>query len=134
MGNRVTGTFDVKITPQAAEAHLEAAQVGRMHLDKQFNGALDATSKGVMLATSGSVKGSAGYVAIERVTGTLDGRSGSFALQHNGTMDRGAPSLTISVVPDTGTDALEGISGSMSIEITGGVHYYTFDYSLPRTT
>src|SRR5438445_13759827 len=103
--NRANGTFDVKLTPA------EDSAFGRMSIDKQFHGALEGTSKGEMLSASTSVKGSAGYVAIERVTGTLNGKNGSFVLQHYATMTRGAPQLTITVVPDSGTGELEGLSG-----------------------
>ena len=101
-----------------------------MSLDKAFHGPLEATSKGEMLTAGGSVKGSAGYVAIERVSGALNGRRGTFALQHSGTMTRGEPQLTITVVPDSGTGDLAGLSGRMTIEIAGGAHSYGFDYAL----
>ena len=131
MNFRAAGSFDVKL---AAQAHVEGvgdASIGRMALDKQFHGSLDAHSLGQMLAFRSSVAGSAGYVAMERVVGKLDGREGSFVLQHSGTMDRGASSLVLTVVPDSGTDALAGISGSMRIIIADGKHSYEFDYSLP---
>lgn len=121
------GTFEVKLTPQATDA----ADLGRMSIDKQFHGDLEAASKGEMLSAMGSVQGSAGYVAIEKVTGSLKGRSGTFMLQHNGIMNRGTPQLTISVVPDSGTGQLEGLSGSMAIEIADGKHSYSFEYTLP---
>ncbi len=105
--------------------------LARMSIDKQFVGDLAATSKGEMLSAGTSVKGSAGYVAIERVVGTLGGRRGSFVLQHNGVMTRGAPQLTITVVPDSGTGALAGLSGTMAIIIADGKHSYELDYSLP---
>ncbi len=123
---RASGTFDVKLTPgPAADSAL-----GRMVIDKQFHGDLEATSKGEMVAAMTAVKGSAGYVALERVTGTLGGRRGSFVLQHSGTMDRGAPSLVITVVPDSGTDDLTGLSGVMTIVVEGGSHTYQFDYAI----
>lgn len=103
--------------------------LGRMSIDKQFHGDLEATSKGQMLSVATNTKDSAGYVAIERVTGTLHGRKGSFALQHNGIMTRGAPQLTISVVPDSGTDQLVGIAGKMTIRIDEGKHFYDFEYT-----
>jgi hypothetical protein len=106
--------------------------VGRIGLDKQFHGDLEATSKGQMLTTMSGVKGSAGYVAMERVSGALHGRKGTFALQHTGTMNRGAPSLTISVVPDSGTEELSGLTGTMEIQITEGKHSYDFAYTLPE--
>lgn len=124
-----TGSFEVKLLPQAlADA---GSGLGRMSIDKVFSGDLQGTSKGEMLSALTAVKGSAGYVAIERVTGTLQGRSGSFMLQHLGTMNRGAPSLTVLVVPDSGTEGLTGIAGSLSINIADGKHFYTLDYTLP---
>jgi hypothetical protein len=131
MMQRATGPFDVKVTPQKPDNEVsQAANLGRMTIDKQFHGDLEATSKGEMLSAMGEVKGSAGYVALERVSGTLAGRKGSFILQHSGTMDRGNPSLTISVVPDSGTDELKGLSGTMKIIIEGAKHSYDFGYSL----
>jgi hypothetical protein len=121
-----SGTFDVKVLPQKDE---NVGDVGRMLLDKQFHGDLEGISKGQMLAV-GNPNGSAGYVAMERVTGTLAGHKGSFALQHTGTMNRGVPSLSVTVVPDSGTDELKRISGQMTIDITGGKHLYTFEYTL----
>ena len=131
MPRRATGTFDVKVTPQPADAYADGATLGRLTIDKQFRGDLEGTSKGQMLSALTSVKGSAGYVAIERVEGTLDGRTGTFVLQHSGTMSRGAQQLIVSVVPDSGTDGLSGITGTMAIEVGGGKHAYTFDYTLP---
>ena len=128
---RATGTFDVKITPQASDLAPEGPNLGRMSLDKQFHGDLAGTSKGEMLSAMTSVKNSAGYVAMERVTGTLKGRKGSFILQHSGTMNRGAPKLLIVVVPDSGTDQLKGLTGTMTIDIVDGKHSYGFDYALP---
>ena len=126
MTNRATGTFEVKMSPQEADM-----SVGRMTIDKQFQGDLVGTSKGQMLmASSESVKNSAGYVAIEKVTGTLNGRRGSFYLQHNGVMTRGVGELTITVIPDSGTDELTGLSGKMNIIIAEGKHSYEFEYSL----
>lgn len=106
---RISGTFDVTLTP----LDIDGYPMGRMRIDKQFHGALAATSLGQMLSATASVKGSAAYVAIERVTGTLDGRAGSLVLHHTGVMNRGDGSLSIAVVPDSGTDALVGIAGSM---------------------
>jgi hypothetical protein len=123
----VTGTFAVELTPNSAAD----APVGSMAISKTFNGPLDGTSVGQMLAVRTGVDGSAGYVAMERVTARLAGHSGTFALQHSGTMDRGSPTLIITVVPDSGTDGLAGISGSMLIRIDGGQHYYDFTYRLP---
>ena len=125
-----TGTFEVKLTPQADESG--DPTLGRMSLDKQFHGALEGTSKGQMLAVMTGVKDSAGYVAMERVNGTLDGKSGSFALQHSGTMNRGAQELTITVVPDSGTGQLAGLTGKMKINIADGKHSYEFDYTLTK--
>ena len=129
MTNRASGTFDVKMTPQANDAG-EGGALSRMSLDKQFHGALDASSVVHMLAVGTAVEGSAAYVAIERISGTLDGLAGSFLTQHNGTLDRGAPTLTVTVVPDSGTDDLQGLSGRMTIDIVEGKHYYTFDYQI----
>jgi hypothetical protein len=133
MSLRATGTFEVKLNPQPAYNVDSASLLGRMSLDKQFHGDLEATSKGEMLTAMSAVKGSAGYVAMERVTGTLKGRSGSFALQHSGTMARGAQQLVIAVVPETGAGDLEGLAGTMSIEIADGKHSYVLEYSLPGT-
>lgn len=128
---RATGTFDVKITPIATDTPAEGSALGRMAIDKQFHGDIDATSRGEMLTAGTAIRGSAGYVAIERVTGTVHGRRGTFALQHNATMTRGDGKLAIIVVPDSGTGELIGLAGTLGIEITGGKHSYTFDYSLP---
>ncbi len=130
--NHAIGTFDVKVTPQPAGDADEAA-IGRMTLDKHFHGDLEGTSKGVMLAVSTSVKGSAGYVAVEKITGTLKGHSGSFVLQHSGTMTRGAPQLTVSVVPDSGMDQLVGLAGTMTIKVADGEHSYDFEYTIAGT-
>ncbi len=126
------GTFEVKRAP--VPAAFEAAGLGRHSLDKSFSGDLEATSLGEMLSAGGSVPGSAGYVAMERVTGTLHGRPGSFVLQHTATMNRGTPSLALTVVPDTGTDALTGLSGFMRIIIDKGRHFYEFDYEIASDT
>jgi hypothetical protein len=104
--------------------------LGRMSIDKQFSGDLEATSRGQMLTGGTAIKTSAGYVAIELVTGTLKGRKGSFILQHTGVMNRGVPSLVITVVPDSGTGQLEGIRGTMAIRIEGGKHSYDLNYTL----
>ena len=134
MVTRATGRFDVKLTPQAAVEGAVDPSVGRMAIEKRFHGDLDASSKGEMLATRGDFEGSAGYVAIERVTGTLHGRNGSFSLQHSGTMNRGAPTLSVTVVPDSGTGELVGLAGTMAIIIEDGKHSYEFDYTLPEGT
>jgi hypothetical protein len=128
--NHASGTFEVKMTPQAPEVDVGDPTVGRMSLDKVFHGDLEGTSKGQMLALRSAVEGSAGYVAMERVTGTLEGRTGTFALQHSGTMDRGAPTLLITVVPDSGTGELEGLAGTLDIIIADGKHAYAFEYTL----
>lgn len=121
------GTFDVKMTPAPAAGK---GGIGQMSIDKQFHGDLDGHSMGEMLY-AGSPASSGGYVAIERVTGTLAGRSGGFVLQHSGTMDNGVPSLSVTVVPDSGTDGLKGLTGKMQINIENGKHFYDFEYSLP---
>ena len=124
-----TGTFEVKLMPQSSDDNGEAP-LGRMSIDKQFHGDIEGVSKGQMLTAGTSVKGSAGYVAIERVSGTLHGRSGAFTLQHSGTMTRGKPQLRITVVPDSGTGQLLGLSGRMTIKIEEGKHLYAFEYTL----
>lgn len=125
------GPFEVKLSPQAADDRAAAAFLGRLAIDKTFRGDLEATSVGQMLAARGSKPESAGYVAIEQVTGTLAGRSGGFMLQHSGHSSPTGQSLVINVVADSGTGALTGLSGSMTIEIApGGAHSYRFDYSL----
>lgn len=124
------GTFDVKLAPQPAAPGIEAARLGRMTIDKQFHGDLHGSSLGEMLSAGTEVPGSAGYVAIERVSGTLHGRQGSFVLMHFGSMERGVPSLRVTVVPDSGAGGLAGIRGELVIRIEQGRHQYTFDYSL----
>ena len=121
------GTFEVKVTPQGAG---DNPSLARMSLDKQFQGDLQGTSKGEMLTAMTAVKDSAGYVAIELVTGTLQGRTGTFVLQHNGIMTRGTPNLAVTVVPDSGTGQLEGIAGTMTIKIEGGKHFYEMEYTV----
>jgi hypothetical protein len=123
-----SGEFEVKMTPQPADESAGPA-VGRFTLEKKFHGDLEGTSKGEMLAVM-AVEGSAGYVAMEQVTGTLNGRKGTFALQHTGTMTRGAPQLSVTVVPDSGTDQLKGLAGKMTIKIEGAKHFYEFEYTL----
>jgi hypothetical protein len=126
-----SGTFEVELTPQKPDnKEAESANLGRMSIDKQFHGDLEATSKGEMLSAMTDVKGSAGYVAIERVTGTLHDRSGSFVLQHSGTMTRGEPQLSVTVVPDSGTSELTGLAGTLTIRIADKQHFYEFDYTL----
>lgn len=128
MTNQASGTFDVKVTPQDDKS--EDTLLGRMTIDKQFHGDLAATSKGQMLTAMTSTKGSAGYVAIEKVSGILNGRKGTFVLQHSGTMTRGEPSLSLTVVPDSGTEELAGLTGKMTIKIEDGKHFYEFHYML----
>ena len=132
MTARASGTFDVKLSQQPPNEKPEDASLGRMTMDKRFHGDLDGSSKGEMLTAGTAVKDSAGYVAIERVSGTLHGRHGTFALQHSGTMTRGAPQLTVTVVPDSGTGQLVGLAGRMTIKIADGKHMYEFEYALPK--
>ena len=131
MSTQASGTFEVKVLPQPAEDKVGDPTVGRLSIDKQFHGDLEATSKGQMLAVGTGVKGSAGYVAMERVAGTLHGHTGTFALQHSGTMTRGTPQLSVTVVPDSGTGHLVGLTGKMDIKIDNGKHSYEFAYELP---
>lgn len=129
--NKATGTFEVKINSLPPYNTSVDAKLARMSIDKQFHGDIEAVSQGEMLSAGTDIKGSAGYVAIERVTGTLNGRSGGFVLQHNATMTRGAPYLNIIVVPDSGTGELSGLSGTLHIIIDKGQHSYEFQYSMP---
>jgi len=130
MPTHASGPFDVKLTPQSDKDADPA--LSRMSIDKQYHGDLEATSKGQMLAT-GDAKGSGVYVAIEKVSGTLNGRTGTFVLHHTGIMTRGTPQLSITVAPDSGTGQLEGITGKMTINIApGGKHSYEFEYTLPE--
>lgn len=125
-----SGTFDVKLAPQPATPGIEAASLGRMTIDKRFQGDLSGSSLGEMLSAGSPEAGSAGYVAIERVTGTLHGRAGSFALMHFGLMHRGTPSMRVTVVPDSGTGELAGIRGELTIRIKQGQHEYAFEYEV----
>ncbi len=127
---QVKGEFDVTRSAEPSCDMGDGAVVGRNRFDKRFHGGLDASSVVQMLSIGTGVSGSAAYVALERVVGTLQGRAGSFFLQHSGTMARGAPTLSLTVVPDSGTDKLTGLSGSMSIDIVDGKHFYTFHYAL----
>lgn len=127
MSQRATGEFDVKLVPQPPDEGRDPA-IARMTIDKQFRGDLEGTSQGQMLTAMGSVEGSAGYVATERVSGILGGRKGSFVLQHQGIMDRGKPSLRVVVVPDSGTAELTGLSGTFDIILEGKKHAYAFEY------
>ncbi len=130
---RASGTFEVKLAPAGNDSTPEGPNLGRMSIDKVFAGDLAGVSKGEMITAAGiTVKESAAYSAVERVTGTLHGKQGSFALQHTGVMDRGKPSLHITVVPDSGTGALAGLTGKMDIIIDGKQHKYVFDYSVPK--
>jgi hypothetical protein len=131
VAKRAAGPFDVKLTPRSSDADPVGSTLARMSIDKQFHGDLEATSKGEMLSAGTQVKGSAGYVAIERVSGTLHGRRGTFVLQHSGTMTQGAPQLVVSLVPDSGTGELVGLAGTMQIDIASGKHSYVFEYTLP---
>jgi uncharacterized protein DUF3224 len=131
MAKHASGTFEVKMTPQKDEG-IGDPSIGRMGVEKIYHGDLEGTGLAQMLAgMSADVKDSGVYVAIERVRGTLDGRTGSFAVHHRGIMNRGAQDLTIIVIPDSGTDGLKGIAGTMTIDIKDGKHFYGFDYTLP---
>jgi hypothetical protein len=130
MPSHATGTFEVKLTPQNDSAD---AIPGRMTIEKQIHGDVEGTSKGQMLTAGTEVKGSAGYVAIEKVTGTLKGRTGTFIMQHTGTMNRGQLHLSITVVPDSGTGQLAGLAGTFNITIADGKHSYDFEYTLPES-
>lgn len=128
---KITGKFEVKLNPiDGYEEGKNGIKLNRISIDKTFYGDLDATSKGEMLSAMTPVKGSAGYVAIEQVQGALNGKKGSFVLQHYGVMDKGEDRLILEVVPDSGTGELEGISGEMQIIIEDGKHFYKFDYEL----
>ena len=129
---RTEGRFDITRTAEPPYDTREGATLGRSRFDKRFEGGLVASSVVHMISAVSPVKGSAGYVAIERVDGELDGRSGSFVLQHTGIMDRGVPSLVVSVVPDTGCGALTGLRGQMTIDMSSGDHRFSFEYELPE--
>ena len=131
MENKIQGTFEVDLKPLEQDIAPDTKGLGRMSIDKQFLGALTGVSKGQMLSAMGGMKGSAGYVAIEVVEGQIGDRKGTFVLQHMGLMDRGAPSLVVTVVPDSGTGDFEGIKGAMDIIIDDQGHHYAFEYSLP---
>ncbi len=130
MIQHATGTFEVKLDPLDLNEVGEGETRGRISINKQFRGDLQATSIGEMLSAMTEIKGSAGYVAIERVVGNLQGREGSFVLQHSGTMNRGQPSLSVTVVPDSGTGELAGLRGQLGITIREGTHCYGFDYEI----
>ena len=131
MQKTAKGAFEVKVVPIAQTEHAGGTTLGRFSLAKTFHGDLEGTGAGEMLTAGTGVAGSAGYVAIERVEGTLGGRQGSFVLQHSGSMAHGGQSLTITVVPDSGTGELAGLAGKLQIDIDGKAHFYTFEYSLP---
>jgi uncharacterized protein DUF3224 len=134
VSSHATGAFEVKSTPQPSGFKTEDPNLGRMTGEKQFHGDLEATSEVQMLTAGTSIKGSAAYVAIEKITGALKGRGGTFILQHSGTMNRGVPQLTVTVVPDSGTGQLVGLSGKMNIIISAdGKHSYDFEYTLAET-
>jgi Protein of unknown function (DUF3224) len=128
MNKKAKGIFEVDILPQTDR---EVPMLNRMTIDKKFYGDMEATTQGQMLSARTTIPNSAGYVAIERVEGSLHGRKGSFVLQHMGTMNRGESSLVITVVPDSGTDELVGLTGTLSIIIVDGKHSYDFAYTLP---
>ncbi len=129
MTHHAQGTFEVKVAPLGSEA--EWGGFGRLSIDKRFSGAIEGTSRGQMMAEGNPATGFGGYVALERVTATLDGRKGTFALQHSGTMAGGAADMVVTVVPGSGTDGLKGIAGTFRIIIEAGKHSYAFDYTLP---
>jgi len=131
MTSHARGTFDVKVIPQPQD-DAAGGPFQRLFLDKQFHGDLEATSKGQMLASGSGTEGSGAYVALELVSGTLGGRQGAFILQHNGTMQKNVPTLSVRVVPDSATDQLAGLSGAMKIVVDGGKHSYEFEYSFER--
>ncbi len=132
MSQHATGTFEIKLTPETLSDTDADRTLARMSIRKTFHGPLDATSSGEMLSAMTATKGSAGYVAIEHVVGTLAGHTGTFVLQHSGLMDHGTPSLTVNVVPDSGTGALAGLAGAMSIVNGPSGHTYDFTYTLPQ--
>ena len=131
MSEVATGEFVVKLLPLAVEGQADNSKIGRMSIDKTISGDLVATTKGQMLSAMTEVKGSAGYVAVETVEGTLKGKKGTFILQHSGTMNKGSPSLSVTVVPDSGTGELVGLAGQFNIIIAAGKHSYEFKYTLP---
>jgi uncharacterized protein DUF3224 len=128
MTDRAVGTFEVKLTQQSADTPAEGSALARLSIDKQYHGDVEGTGTGEMLSVGTAIKNSAAYVAVERVSATVRGRAGSFALIHVGIMNRGAPQLSITIVPDSGTGELAGISGSYGIEIENGRHSYWLEY------
>ena len=133
MTGHATGTFEVKVLPQTVEGRAPDPSLGQMSIDKTFHGDLEGTSVGSMLTAGSPASGSAAYVALEKVTGTLKGRKGSFVLMHSATMVKGAGTMTVTVAPDSGTDALAGLAGKLTIRIENGKHFYDFAYTLPGT-
>ncbi len=131
MHARATGTFEVKVAPITTQDSVDTGGFGRLALDKQFSGDLVGTSLGQMLASGGPSEGSGGYVALERVTGTLQGRKGTFVMMHNGTMTPDAMEMRIMVVPGSGTEELAGITGTFTLTIEGKTHAWILDYQLP---
>ena len=130
---KASGTFEVKLAPVGNDSTAEGPNLGRMSMDKTFKGDFEGIGKGEMITAAGlAVKESAAYSAVERLTGTLHGKKGSFALQHTGVMDRGKPSLQITVVPDSGTGELVGLTGKLEIIIEGKAHKYVFEYSITK--
>lgn len=132
MNQSASGSFTVEMKPLGDSNSVDGVSLGRMSLNKTFGGELVGTAQGEMLTAITPVKGSAGYVAMERVVGQIKGKAGSFALQHSGTMHEGAQHLSIGIVPGSGTGELAGIQGVFKLVITGGKHLYTLEYSLPR--
>jgi hypothetical protein len=130
---RASGSFEVTVHPLANAEVSGDPMLGRFLLTKKFSGDLDAAARGQMLSAGTPTQGSAGYVAIDQVTGTLGGRRGGFVLQHSGCMNRGVPTLSIHVVPDSGSGELAGLTGTLSINIVDGKHFYDFLYSLPAS-
>ncbi|MEP6551558.1 MAG: DUF3224 domain-containing protein [Gemmatimonadales bacterium] len=133
MVTRARGTFDVTVKPLPADAGPGVESLGRLSIEKKFSGDIEGTSKGQMLTGGTAIKNSAAYVAIEQVSGSLKGRKGTFILQHTGVMNRGEGSLVITVVPDSGTGSLEGLTGTMVIKVDAGNHSYEMEYSLGNT-
>jgi hypothetical protein len=126
---KANGTFQVRLQPEPPFDEADGVSLGRVNLDKTFSGPLEGTSVGQMIAARTTIANSAGYVAIERMTGSLDGKRGSFVMQHRGIMDRGTASLLVNIVPDSGTGELRGLSGTMDIRIENGTHFYELEYT-----
>ncbi|NHZ66399.1 DUF3224 domain-containing protein [Massilia genomosp. 1] len=129
---RASGPFEITIIPAGVPEKEGRTVTARMALEKRYTGALAASGKGAMLTAVSDTRGSAAYVAIERVSGTLAGRKGGFVLQHAGTMRAGTSQATITIVPDSGTEELSGISGAMTLTVVDGKHFYALDYALPN--